>query len=179
METGILSDDVNLDIPGYNLVRADHPANAKLGGVCIYFPKPLPLRILDIHFLHECINFEMRISYKVCSMQFFAKSSPFSIVLLGDLNAKLSKWYGNDSTSYEGTKIDGITSQFGMQQLINEPTHILPASSSCVDLIFVSQPNLVMESGIHSSLHQKCYHQIIYARLNLKIHYPPPYERDI
>ena len=112
-------------------------------------------------------------------MQYAIFCKKQSIVLLGDLNAKLSKWYGNDSTSYEGTKIDGITSQFGMQQLINEPTHILPASSSCVDLIFVSQPNLVMESGIHSSLHQKCYHQIIYAILNLKIHYPPPYERDI
>ena len=32
-----LSDDVDLNILGYNLVRADHPANAKLGDVCIYF----------------------------------------------------------------------------------------------------------------------------------------------
>ena len=66
----------------------------------------------------------------------------FLIVLLGDHNAKLRKWYENDSTSYEGTKIEGISSQFGMQQLINEPTHILHALSSCIDLIFVSQPNL-------------------------------------
>ena len=43
-----------------------------------------------------------------------AKNNPFLIVLLGDLHAKLSKWYENDSTSYEGTKIDGISSQFGM-----------------------------------------------------------------
>ena len=83
----------------------------------------------------------------------FPKNKLFLIVLLSDLNAKLSKWYENDSTFYESTKIDGITSQFGMQQLINEPTHILPASSSCIDLIFVSQPNLVMESGVYSSLH--------------------------
>ena len=66
------------------------------------------------------------------------KNNPFLIVLLGDLNAKLSKWQKNDSTSYEDTKIDGITSQFGMKQLINEPTHILPGSSSCVNLILVS-----------------------------------------
>ena len=63
--------------------------------------------------------------------------------------------------------------------MINEPTHILPVSSSCIDLIFVFQPNLVMESGVHSSLHQKCHHQITYAKLNLKIHYPPPCEREI
>ena len=36
-----------------------------------------------------------------------------------------------------------------------------------------------MESGVHSSLHQKCHHQIKYAKLNLKINYPPPYEREI
>ena len=36
-----------------------------------------------------------------------------------------------------------------------------------------------MESGVHSSLHPNCYHQIIYARFNLKIYYPSHYERDI
>ena len=52
--------------------------------------------------------------------------------------------------------------------------------SSCTDLLFKSQPNLVIESGVHSSLHSNCHHQIIYARFNLKIYYPPPpYEREI
>ena len=35
-----------------------------------------------------------------------------------------------------------------------------------------------MESGVHSSLHPNCHHQIAYAKFNLKIHYPPPYERE-
>ena len=48
-------------------MRADHPANAKGGGVGIYFQKSLPLRMLDIHFLHEYINFEIRIGDKVCN----------------------------------------------------------------------------------------------------------------
>ena len=65
------------------------------------------------------------------------------------------------------------------EKLINESAHILPASFSCIDLIFVSQPNLAMESGVHSSLQQIYHHQIIYAKLNLKIHYPPPYGREI
>ena len=47
---------------------------------------------------------------------------------------------------------------------------------SCIDLIFSSKPNVVMSSGIHSSLHQNCHHQIIFAKFNLKVHYPPPYE---
>ena len=36
-----------------------------------------------------------------------------------------------------------------------------------------------MESGVHSSLHQNCHHQIIYAKFNLKVLYSPPYEREI
>ena len=36
-----------------------------------------------------------------------------------------------------------------------------------------------MESGVQSSLHPNCHHQITYAKLNLKIYYPPPYEREI
>ena len=103
-----------MDIPGYNLVRADHPAYDKRGGVCIYFRKSLPLGILDIHFLHECINFEMRIGDKVCNFislyrspnqsldefETFADNlelnldtivlnNPFLIVLIGDLKGAL------------------------------------------------------------------------------------------
>ena len=84
---------------------------------------------------------------------------------------------------YEGSKIDGIISTFGLQQIINEPTHITGDSSSCINLIFTSPGNLVMKSGVHSSLHPNCHHQITYAKFNLKIYYPPPphtpYEREI
>ena len=63
--------------------------------------------------------------------------------------------------------------------MINEPTHIIGDSSSCMNLIFPSQPNLVMESGVYSSLHPNCSHQITYAKFNLKTYYPAPYEREI
>ena len=36
-----------------------------------------------------------------------------------------------------------------------------------------------MDAGIHLSLHANCHHQIVYAKFNLKIHYPPPYEREV
>ena len=66
-----------------------------------------------------------------------------------------------------------------MKQVITEPTHILENSSSCADLIFSNQPNLITDSGVHPTLHSKCHHQIIYAKLDLKIEYPPPYTRKI
>ena len=36
-----------------------------------------------------------------------------------------------------------------------------------------------MGLGIHSSPHQNSCHQIIFAKFNLKFHYPPPYEREV
>ena len=41
-----------------------------------------------------------------------------------------------------------------------------------------SQPNLVIDSGVNSSLHKNCDHEIIYAKFNFKIYSPPPYERE-
>ena len=66
-----------------------------------------------------------------------------------------------------------------MKQVITEPTNILESSASCIDLIFTNQPNIVMDCGVHLSLHEKCHHQIIYSKLNLRIEYPPPYIRKI
>ena len=36
-----------------------------------------------------------------------------------------------------------------------------------------------MDAGIHLSLHVSCHHQIVYAKFTLKIHYLPPYEREV
>ena len=36
-----------------------------------------------------------------------------------------------------------------------------------------------MGSVVHSSLHENCHHQLVYAKFNLKVWYPPPYEREI
>ena len=70
------------------------------------------------------------------------KKNPFLIVALGHFNAKTTNWYKNDINSYEGLKIDTITSQFGPQQIIKEPTYLTSNSSSCIDLIFTPQPTL-------------------------------------
>ena len=104
---------------------------------------------------------------------------PHFVILLGDFNAKSKSWSINDTTTEEGTILENVTSLFGLNQLISDPTHILQHSSSCIDLIFVNQPNLVIDSGIHPSLHQNCHHQIIFCKLNLKIEYPPPYAREV
>ena len=42
LDSTIPKDDVNIQINGYSLLRADHPNNIKRGGVCIYFKESLP-----------------------------------------------------------------------------------------------------------------------------------------
>ena len=81
------------------------------------------------------------------------------------LNQK--NWLSSDKTTYE----------YGLHQVISDPAHNLEISSSCISLIFTLQPNLVIDSGVHSSLPRNCYHQIILAKFNWKICYPPLYER--
>ena len=49
----------------------------------------------------------------------------------------------------------------------------------CIDLVLTSRLKLVLDSGVHPSLHPNCHHQIVYAKFNLKIHYSPLYEREI
>ena len=68
---------------------------------------------------------------------------------------------------------------YGFHQLISQPTHLLPQNSSCIDLIFTDQPDLIVDSGVHPSLHLNCHHQITYCKLNLNTEYLPPYEHFV
>ena len=49
----------SLNIDGYYIVRSDHPSGLKRGGVCCYFKESLPVRILKITLVTECLVLEM------------------------------------------------------------------------------------------------------------------------
>ena len=61
-------------------------------------------------------------------------------VILGDFNARSSRWWLNDFTNPNSTLIDTLTTTHGFKQLISDATHILLQSLSCIDLIFTDQP---------------------------------------
>ena len=108
------------------------------------------------------------------------QNNPFLIVLIGDLNAKSKNCYRHDKSSYKGNAIENVTSQFRLQHIIKELyAHIINTSPSCIDLIFTLQTNLITDSGVHTSLHPNCHHQIVFAKLNLHIVYPSPYSWEI
>lgn len=48
LDTSVTSNNENLDLSVYNLVRGGHPRNTKKGGDCKYFKDHLPLRLLNI-----------------------------------------------------------------------------------------------------------------------------------
>ena len=76
-----------------------------------------------------------------------SSSNPHFILMIGDSNAKSSNWSYNDTITAEGAQLDHLTLLYGMKQVITDPTHILDNPSSCIDLIFFNQPNLIMDSG--------------------------------
>lgn len=108
LEHSTLPDD---DILGYNLVRADRKSNSKRGGAYIYFKNYLPLKIFDLQYLQECINFELMVGKCIfislyrsrsqtkdsfhsfrenleLNLDSVASKNAFLIVLLGDFNAQ-------------------------------------------------------------------------------------------
>ena len=105
------------------------------------------------------------------------QKNPFLVVATGDFNAKSSNWFSQDKTrGFLKTKQDlkviqsrNLTSQYGIHQDIKEPSHILDTSSSCIDLFFTRQPNWIIESTVHSSLHSNCYLQLVNANFNLGV----------
>ena len=128
--------------------------NVKRGGACIYCNISLPLTTKNIHYLQEYINFEIKIKDKLCNFIILHHSpnrckdnlesfinnfelnldsimvnNPFLTAVPGDFNSKISLWYNNDIATYEGSKIYGVTSQFVLEQIIKEPTHIVGDSS--------------------------------------------------
>ena len=204
LDSSILTENNNLKINGYKMMRADHPNNVKRGGVCAYVRETLPFRNFSNSYLSECLTLEVTISNrKVYVITLYRSPSqtsdefqsfisnlekllininsfdPHFVILLGDFNAKSKSWSNNDTTAEEDTILENLTSLFELNQLISHPTYTLQHFSSCIDHIFVNQPNLVIDSGIHPSLHQNCHHQIIFCKLNLKTEYPPPYAREV
>ena len=164
------------------------------GGVCIYYKESLSVRALNLTNLNECIICEVSIqnckgyigviyrspSQSTAEFEEFlsnfedilnttASSSSLFTIILGDFNARSSSWWKNDKTTVEGARLEALTSLHGFHQLISEPTHLLPTSTSCIDLIFTDQSNLVVDSGTHSTLNPKCHHQITYCKLSLDI----------
>ena len=128
------------------------------GGVCMYYKENLSLRIISTSHLDQCLLCEVTCknqkgyfaviyhsSSQSCNeyedflfnlekpINQIKQLKPSFTIILGDFNARSSDWWPDDITSPEGAHINSLISIYGFNQLISDPTHILPASSSCID----------------------------------------------
>ena len=87
--------------------------------------------------------------------------------------------YCHDKSSLEGDTVDNITKIYRLHQIIRELTHTLDNTSSCINLTFTCQPDLITESDVHASLHPNCYHQIVYVKFKFQIYFPPSDLREV
>lgn len=206
LDSDYSSNDPRLSLQSYDMIRSDHPSDTKRGGVCIYYKENLPfVRRDDISCLEECIVGEIRVKKSKCFVTCIYRSPnqtadetdiflskfdqicssialelPICSFVIGDLNAKCTNWWAGGTNNACGLELYTMASILGYLQIINEPTNFEPNKSpSCVDLIFASQPNLVVESGIQLSLFNTCHHQIVYAKVSFKVQLPPTYEREV
>ena len=95
--------------------------------------------------------------------------SPAWSIITGNFNARHTKSWKFDIENFEGRETNIITHAAEYSQLINQPTHITKDFLSCIDLIFISNPNLINSSGVEMSLFEKCHHNIVYGKIDFKI----------
>ena len=79
LDSTTVVDDNNLGIAGYILSRADHASNSKRGGACIYYKRPVALRLIDVHYLQEFLIFEIVIGGEICNFISLYSSSSHSL----------------------------------------------------------------------------------------------------
>ena len=70
-------------------------------------------------------------------------------------------------------KTDIAKSHFDLSRMINETMDVLNNTSS-YNLIFTSQANLIMYSGVGSFLQPICHNQINFSKFNFKNYHLPP-----
>ena len=66
--------------------------------------------------------------------------NPYFLLIAGDFNARSSSWWGSDINNFEVISTENLTLSYDLKQVIPEPTHFLPTSSSCIDLISLIIP---------------------------------------
>ena len=70
LDSTVCTDDRDILINSYNLVRADHPSNNKRCGVCIYYQESLAVQLVETNYLSKCLLCDVSITNKKGMLQF-------------------------------------------------------------------------------------------------------------
>ena len=89
-----------------------------------------------------------------------------SILLMGDMNSDLLKRNGNEQIQHYGRKLKQLMNNFGLKNVITEPTRIAEASATLIDLILTSETSKITTSGTFDLALSD--HKLVFAVVNLK-----------
>ena len=96
---------------------------------------------------------------------------PSCSVIVRDFNAKCLKWYPVDKNNATGEALQTCATTAGYNQLINKPTHCVNGSSSCIDLTFPTNTNLITNFAVHRTLYKTCHHNLIFGKsISVSLH---------
>ena len=126
-------------------------------------------------FNHSTAEFQTFLSNFKQLYRSIKSENPLAMFFTGDFNAHSQMWWSEGNTTPEGVVIEDLFTSLGLHQLICETNK----NPSCIGLVVIDQPNLVLDSGTRPSLDSFCHHQIIHCKVNFRIHTPPAYERKV
>ena len=109
-------------------------------------------------------------------LDYMRDEKPHCIIFTGDFNCRSQQWWPGDIENEEGVCLDEFIESNNLAQLIDQPTHIMNESRSCIDLIITDQTNILVDYGVHPSLYKTCHHEITYGKINLSVPPPPSYK---
>ena len=90
-------------------------------------------------------------------------SSRKNIIIMGDLNSDLLCRGRTTEESYLGRHLQCILSTYGLKCVIKEPTRISENVQTLIDLIIVSNPDKVTNTGVsHLGISD---HSLVYANV--------------
>ena len=99
--------------------------------------------------------------------------------LIGDFDARCPNWCNNDITNANGRALNTLKWSARYEQIINEPSHTENNLFSCIDLIFCNNLNIISNYVVNLSIFEKCHHNIIFEKINIRIPLPPSYVREV
>ena len=187
-----------IEIPGYCPIRCDLANGDSHGGVMIYHKENMAVKNRSDLFDHKnTLVLELSIAKKKVFfilvyrkhgqtlMEFnnfietfetllskIENERPYCTLITGDFNAHCSEWCKNNKTDIFGSTLQGLFNDHGLFQMVHQPTFITKVARTCIDLVVTNQPNLILSTEIHPSIHTNNQHQINYTKGHLKR--PPP-----
>ena len=183
--------------------RKDDPSGDRYRSICVYYKENLPIKrrsdlemLLTEGIVTETVlgrkkfffvavyrphhmsadDFEMFVQRIELLTDYMRDEKPHCIIFAGDFNSRCKQWWPEDNEDHQGIALDEFIESNALFQLIDQPTHILENSKSCIDLIIINQPSFV-DFGVYPSLFRSCHHEIIFGKVAVSVPHPPPYKR--